>query len=167
VLDPKNVRAITTCAACHIALSEIDLAIGHLDQALLIDPSHPEASFSKAWACLTKGTAVQGFALYESRFQLYHGRNNLRSYALPRLLDLSVAGKKILVYTEEGYGDCLQYCRYLPLLEQMGAKVFFQVPSCLLDIMRTLSKTIEVFATECDPKEFELPHSSLQPPFCL
>ena len=38
-----------------------------------------------------------------------------------------LSGKKFLVYEEQGLGDIIQFCRYLPLLKQKGAKVTFRV----------------------------------------
>ena len=39
----------------------------------------------------------------------------------------SLLGKKFLVYEEQGLGDVIQFCRYLPLLKQKGAEVTFKV----------------------------------------
>ena len=36
-----------------------------------------------------------------------------------------LSGKKFLVYQEQGLGDIIQFCRYLPLLKQKGAEIIF------------------------------------------
>jgi hypothetical protein len=48
-----------------------------------------------------------------------------------------LAGKRILVYAEQGLGDTLQFCRYIPLLEAQGAQVLFEVPEALTKLMRS------------------------------
>jgi hypothetical protein len=57
----------------------------------------------------------------------------------------SIRGKTIVIYAEQGFGDAIQMSRYLPMLEnEMGAKVIFEVPSPLLELMQSLSPTIEL-----------------------
>jgi hypothetical protein len=41
--------------------------------------------------------------------------------------DESLAGKTILVYSDGGLGDTIQFCRFVPLLAQRGARVILRV----------------------------------------
>jgi hypothetical protein len=43
----------------------------------------------------------------------------------------------LLVYAEQGLGDTVQFCRYLPLLEARGAKVIFEVQPALKALLQT------------------------------
>ncbi|MBM3208070.1 MAG: tetratricopeptide repeat protein, partial [Chlamydiae bacterium] len=162
-LDPLNIRAMISCAASHVALLQIDIAIQYLDQALQIDPKHAEANFSKAWALLINGELEKGFKLYESRFSMYHGRDCLRNYSQNRLLDQDIKDKIVFVYTEQGLGDCIQYCRYIPMLKKLGAKVIFQVPNSLVSIMKTLSSAVDILCIDVEPEKFDyhIPAASL------
>jgi hypothetical protein len=56
-----------------------------------------------------------------------------------------LAGKTILIYAEQGFGDAIQMYRFLPLIEShMGAKVIFEVPRPLLRLMSSQSQNIQV-----------------------
>ena len=50
----------------------------------------------------------------------------------------SLQGKVILLYTEQGFGDTLQFCRYVPLVKALGATVVLEVPPVLFSLMKTL-----------------------------
>jgi hypothetical protein len=50
----------------------------------------------------------------------------------------SLAGKTILVYAEQGAGDTIQFCRYVPLVAELGATVLLEVQQPLLRLMTTL-----------------------------
>jgi tetratricopeptide (TPR) repeat protein len=56
-----------------------------------------------------------------------------------------LAGRTILVHPEQGLGDTLQFVRYVPLLEQMGARVIVEVHPPLVHLLRG-SLTAEVIA---------------------
>ena len=72
-------------------------------------------------------------------------------------------GKKFFVYEEQGLGDVIQFCRYLPLLKQKGAEVIFNVKPKMHTLLRTLDEDI-VFV-DIDPDgnsiDFETPLMSL------
>jgi hypothetical protein len=50
----------------------------------------------------------------------------------------SISGKTIYVYAEQGLGDTIQFCRYIPLLAERGARVLFepqiQIHNLLIDL---------------------------------
>src|SRR5581483_3862020 len=50
----------------------------------------------------------------------------------------SAAGQTILVHAEQGFGDTLQFVRYVPLLAKMGARVVLEVQPALKSLMTTL-----------------------------
>ena len=52
--------------------------------------------------------------------------------------ETSIAGKTILLHTEQGFGDVFQFCRYATLAADAGARVIFEVEPDLLALMATL-----------------------------
>ena len=48
-------------------------------------------------------------------------------------------GKAILLHSEQGFGDTIQFCRYVPLVAERGARVIFEVPRPLRELMSTLT----------------------------
>jgi hypothetical protein len=47
-------------------------------------------------------------------------------------------GKTILLRAEQGLGDTLQFCRYVPLVAQLGARVILEVPAPLVSLLADL-----------------------------
>ncbi|HUI65523.1 MAG TPA: tetratricopeptide repeat protein, partial [Bacteroidota bacterium] len=103
-------------------------AICSYDDALRVRPEYPEAHLNRALISLLTGNLAEGWAGYEWRMKVKDPR---RLYTAPdpdlRMWDGSeIAGKKILVRCEQGFGDTIQFSRFLPLLKERGARVVFE-----------------------------------------
>lgn len=113
---------------------------------------------------LLRGKLKPGFARYRSRFKDIGGlrRPNL-SRPLWKGEDLN--GKTLLVTDEQGFGDTLMFCRYLPLIQKRGAKIIFSVHPVLEPLFRDWgSKDILITHGTAVPSYdyyasvFDLPH---------
>lgn len=111
-----------------VAQGRLQEAQACFDQALRLQPGLEPATFSLANLRLMIGDYASGLPLYECRFdqqalsRLYAGmRARLAQFdTVPRWRGEDVAGKTLLVWTEQGLGDSLMLLRYLPLLKQRG-----------------------------------------------
>ncbi len=134
-------------------------AITAYDRAIALNPRDPEAYGSRSMAILLSGDLARGFAEYEWRlkigrihdfYQWFDGR--------PRWRGENFSGKRLLVYDEQGCGDALQFCRYLPLVKARGGIVQFSTKQPLLRLFahlpgvdELLEHTAETIAgTQCD-----------------
>ena len=71
----------------------------------------------------------------------------LRPFAQPLWLGKEpLHGKKILLHSEQGLGDTIQFCRYAPLLARAGVQVFLQVPESLVRLLQSLEGVSQVLA---------------------
>jgi tetratricopeptide (TPR) repeat protein len=121
-------------------LGRFEEALQQVDRALAIEPDHALSQWSKALIKLTLGEFAAGWPAYEARLRLEHLRQQQRSFAVPRWSGSeALAGKTILIHAEQGLGDTLQFCRYVPLLEAAGAQVVFEVPAALVRLMRSFT----------------------------
>ncbi len=98
-------------------------AIAAYRQALALRPDYPAARANLALPLLQTGEYGQGWALYESRHDAALGSHYTNQPPLPwpRWTGEPLAGKSVLVWPEQGFGDVLQFCRYLTLLKARGA----------------------------------------------
>jgi hypothetical protein len=55
-----------------------------------------------------------------------------------------VAGRRLLVWSEQGFGDTVQFCRYVPILAQSGAQVVLEVQPELKGLLETLAGWTEL-----------------------
>ena len=92
---------------------------------------------------LTHADYIEGFALFESRLHLNQAdiSNPIARPLLPMPMwqGEPLQGKRLLVLTEQGYGDHIQFCRFVPRLAALGAQVLLGVGPPLEDLMRGLA----------------------------
>ena len=120
-------------------------AAASFERALDRNPRDPAAKFALAFLDLTLGKFNLGWPLYEARFDVPALRNPARRFDMPRWQGSEpLEGKTLLVHAEQGLGDVIQFCRYLPLLEARGAEVVFEVMPSLKALLRTLPGTIRL-----------------------
>jgi tetratricopeptide (TPR) repeat protein len=135
---PANIEAHTNAANTLTTLQRHAEAQEYFDLALSIKPRDSSLLWGKARALLSLGDFRQGWPLYEARLQLEHLRSLRRHTDLPRWQGgESIEGRALLVYAEQGLGDTVQFCRYLPLLEARGAKVIFEVQPALKTLLQS------------------------------
>lgn len=117
------------------------------DRAIALDPKFARARYDKAFSLLLSGEFDQGFREYEHRWEANGkprpGDNDPEMRA--RLWNgENPAGRRILVYGEQGLGDTIQFVRYSSLLQARGAKVVLEVHPTLRELMRWLRPECEV-----------------------
>ncbi len=143
--------AATHCgrASALFSLKRIDEAQASNARALALEPGFAEAQWNCALFSLIKGDLLTGWEFFEARWNLEDWRRV--PYADSRrklwLGEESVAGKTVLVRSEQGYGDVIQFCRYAPMLHALGAKVVLEAKARLLPLLRTLDRDIAVVET--------------------
>jgi len=139
-LRPDYAEAFTNAGIALRGLGRYQEALSHLDRALSIRPDDVTATWTKALLKLAMGEFRDGWPLYESRLRLAHVRQLQRTFAAPRWTGAQpLAGKTLLVHADEGLGDTLQFCRYLPVLEARGARVVFEVQPTLKPLLGSLA----------------------------
>lgn len=122
-------------------------ALASAEKALRTRPDYAPAQFERAVALLALGDFERGFAAYESRWQLAEFEPQRRNFAKPRWRgDEDIAGKTLLLHSEQGFGDTLQFVRYVPLLAARGAKVILDVQPHLKVLLSQMAGASAVMA---------------------
>ncbi|WP_244959669.1 tetratricopeptide repeat protein [Gluconacetobacter azotocaptans] len=110
-------------------------ALPWYERALTMAPDNPEIAFSYALTLLKAGKFRDGFARYVDRAPMTNGQVGW-FMSLPRLRHGDdVAGRKIILYQEQGLGDTIQFIRSVPYLLEQGAEVTIAVPAGLVRLL--------------------------------
>jgi tetratricopeptide (TPR) repeat protein len=116
-------------------LGRLDDALAHFDQALKLQPEFAEAHSNRAQLWMLRGHYRRGWPEYEWRWRL---PNLAPRPDLPPPWDGGpLDGRRILLWTEQGVGDTLQFIRYAPLVKRMGGRLVVEAPESLLPLLRT------------------------------
>ncbi|MDE3011573.1 MAG: tetratricopeptide repeat protein, partial [Pseudomonadota bacterium] len=144
---------------------QLDAAEAAFDHALALEPGAPTPRYNRSFVRLLRGELASGFADYEARFDgsgLWpDGRP---SYGLPVWSGQPLRGRRLMIHAEQGFGDTLQFIRYLPMLAAQGpAHLEVHVQPQLLPALAALGRHAELRAlgSLASPCEFGLPLLSL------
>ncbi|MEJ2652260.1 MAG: tetratricopeptide repeat protein [Gammaproteobacteria bacterium] len=117
-------------------------ALAEYDQAIGLSPDYAEAQFNKSRLLLLQGRYREGWALFEWRWRVAKNRGYARHFKQDLWLgEQSIAGKTILLHAEQGFGDVIQFVRYVSMVEALGARVILGVPPDLVTLLRSLNAT--------------------------
>jgi tetratricopeptide (TPR) repeat protein len=142
-------------------LRRFDDALASFAAATAIDPDYADAHWNRALLQLLLGDFAGGWAARE------WGRKSTavgfvdRQFTKPIWLgEAPIADKTILLHSDEGLGDTIQFARYATMVAQRGARVILEVQ----DFVQPLLSGIEGVSL-CLPKTFDaLPDFDLHCP---
>lgn len=125
-LRPGEAHVHTNLGNLLRAKGRIAEALDCYDRALALDPDCAETPLARAIALLLVGDFARGWPAYEGRWKEKAQRANWRRFEAPRWEGEPLAGKRILVYGEQGPGDIVMFASCLPELIARGAHVEVQ-----------------------------------------
>jgi len=103
-------------------------ALERYEEALRLAPGCADAHWNRSLVWLQQGNFEQGWPEYEWR---WHSQGKLFPFPQPLWDGSDLTGRTILLHTEQGLGDVLQFIRYAPLVKQRGGTVFVQCHAVL------------------------------------
>jgi tetratricopeptide (TPR) repeat protein len=141
-----------------------DEAIAAYNSVLAANPDDADAAYAKADALLSAGDFAAGFPLYEARWRMKDAPRIESPTEAPLWLGAEdIAGKRLLVQTEQGFGDLFQFCRFIPALAARGAHVVLQERPQTLTLMKSLAgvKALIALGASAPQVDFRIPLASL------
>lgn len=166
-LEPNYADAQFNAGIALRGLGRYMEALVCIDKALAIRPDHPTATWMKAVIKLAMGEFREGWPLYEARLQVEPGSRAQRPFGRPRWSGEPLTGQTLLVYADQGLGDTLQFCRYVPLLEAMDARVVLEVQPVVTRLLASLAMRGTLIARGDRLPEFDLHCPLLSLPLAL
>lgn len=115
-LKPDDADAQYTFGNALLRMERLQEALNCYAKVRELTPDAARAYFAPAAVLLMNGQFKEGWAAYDSRFKMAAYKSNVPN-VMERLWDGSPLGnKRLLVHVEQGFGDTLQFVRYIPVL---------------------------------------------------
>ena len=143
-LDPGHAEAHNNRGIALYDLRRLDEARASYDRALALRPDFAEAHNNSALLRLLAGDLAGGFAEYRWRWRVGEAANVAARVAGPRWEGESLRGRRLLIWSEQGFGDSLQFVRYVPLAAALGARVTLLTEPALVRLFRASLPGVEV-----------------------
>ena len=130
-----------------------DGALAAFQAAIACDPAHVDAQWNAALGLLRAGRFEDGFRGYEWRFA--RGEPAPRACVQPVWDGRALAGRTLLVWAEQGFGDALQFLRFVPALARCGGRVLLEVPDGLQGLAARVPGVAAVSVRGAAPPPFD------------
>ena len=138
-LDSAHADAWINLGNAHQHLGDPVEALRCFDRALALSPHPAEAQMNRAMVLLDQENFAEGWPAYEHRWDLPSFASvRQRFLHRPQWQGESLDGRRILLYGEQGFGDMVQFARFIPQIAALGAEVFLEVPQRLTELLSGL-----------------------------
>jgi Flp pilus assembly protein TadD len=157
-IDPGNCEAHKQRGVVLTVLQRHAQALASLERAVELAPQSADARYTRAVVLLTIGDYARGFREHEWRWhsRLTSSSRERRTFTQPLWLGReSLVGRRILLYSEQGLGDTLQFCRYVSAVSERGATILLQVQRPLIELLRWLPGVAAIIAEDEAPPPFD------------
>ncbi len=142
--DPLLPEAYSNIGIALLDKGSLEESLSYLQRAIELSPDLAMAHFNLALALLLSGDFKRGWREYEWRRKIkgYPFCN----YVQPLWDGSDITGSTILLHSEQGLGDTIQFIRYAPLLSVKGTKVIVQCQKELVQLLRKVKGIQQIIA---------------------
>lgn len=167
-LDPDDFTAHNNRGTALVQMGRFEEALASYDRWIARRPGDVEARFNKSMCHLALGDLEEGWRLFELR-KKRKLPIAVRRVAQPEWLgEPDPRGRTLLVHSEQGFGDVLQFCRYARLLAERGARVILEVPPALVRLLESgLADVAQIVASGSPLPPFDLHCPVMSLPFAF
>lgn len=115
-------------------------SLRYYSKAIELKPDFAEAHWNKSLVLLLLDNFKEGFKEFEYRFKKEDSTDK-RKFNIPKWDGSSLNNKKILMISEQGFGDNIQFIRYTKILKKLGAYIILE---CKKDLIRLFKNIKEI-----------------------
>lgn len=146
-LEPQNIVNIDKRGQILRKMGRFDEALAEFNRVVGLNPHYVQVHFNLAALHLLLAKQFKkGWEEYDWRIQFTKNQYLKNKLKLPLWKGESLKNKKLLVFSEQGFGDVIFFSRYLQLIKKEKGKVLFELERhpALLSLMRTLTNVDKV-----------------------
>jgi Tfp pilus assembly protein PilF len=143
--NPRFAQAYNNMGIAFQNLGVESAALECFDSALALEPESGDFRTNKGLLSLQYGHWAEGWQYFESRWKTKAMHKVARQFDFPLWLGKEpLNGKTLLVHCEQGMGDTIQFCRFIPMLLALGAQVTLAVQAPLQTFMEANFPTVRL-----------------------
>lgn len=134
---PDSIELLKNIAEVQYNQNKLCEAIHNHEKILLRQPDNHEIRLYMGFCQLALGNFAEGFKNYEYRYKVEGGDKLIPSF--PKALlrpGFAIEGKVILVIAEQGFGDLIQFSRYVEMIKNLGGKAIIYVHKPVLSLFK-------------------------------
>jgi Flp pilus assembly protein TadD len=136
--DPKCSVSWANRGYARMRALDLGGAEADLRRALELDTGNHQARWNLAYLHLLQGRHREAWPNFRARMELDAWSGNRRAFGKPHWKGEALDGRALLVYTEQGLGDTLQFSRFLPRLKEYGGRVLLLARPPLVRLLSRL-----------------------------
>lgn len=136
VLAPASAQHRFNLGMMQMDLHRLDAALADLRAAVAMAPEDARLHYGLAFCLLMRGDWREGFQEYAWRWRAPDFTTARRPFPCPAWTGQPLPEATVLVHAEQGFGDTLQFARYIPRVAARVGRVLVEVPPELLRLMR-------------------------------
>lgn len=147
---PQSAETLCNLGTAYLDSGRAQEAASLFESAGRLKPGLLVARWNLSLSMLLLGRFPEGWAGYEARLEVDappESRVQFPQTSLPRWKGESLAGKRLLVVGEQGFGDQIQFLRYITPLSHLAKRVDVMVRPELARLARTVAGIGTVFCT--------------------
>lgn len=135
---------------------ELEAGLVAVDQALERDPTYADAQFLKAELLLISNKFAEGWESYEGRFGTELGKGMLPPTLKPQWDGKPLQPGRLLLVADQGFGDCIQFARYIPWVTQRAPAPTLAASQELVPLLRQIPGLGKVVKDWGDVGEYDV-----------
>jgi tetratricopeptide (TPR) repeat protein len=158
----KGIAANPGYAPLHLLRGNILLHLGRrddslksYDEAVAADPDYHEAHYHRGSTLLLTGRYEEGWRDFEHRWQVADCGFDRPVIRAAEWNGELLEGRSIVVYSEQGLGDTIQFARFLPELARRGGKLTFLCHPNLMRLFKPLAADFEMLGSIDGGRRFD------------
>jgi Tfp pilus assembly protein PilF len=143
-LNQHDLQTLHNMALVHYRKLQLDECVACARRAVAIDPTAPGPHLQLAEALLLSGEFPEGWREYEWRYRIAGAEPLLPPSSAPQWDGAPLAAGKLLLVADQGYGDVIQFARYIPWVCERCADVVIAADRVLHSLIQQLSSTAQL-----------------------
>lgn len=122
-------------------------AIACYERAISLNPVYAQAHLNQALTQLMRGDFASGWRNHEWRWRLPKVGSPRLNFVQKQWHGEPLNGLRILLHSEQGLGDCLQFLRYVPMVQAAGGTVVLEVPASVQRLAALIPGVADLIVT--------------------